>query len=303
MPTLDGASSWLNSRPLGTPDLAGHVVLVNFWTLTCINWLRTAAHVRAWANAYSDDGLIVVGVHTPEFSFEHDTDLLRQATQTRHIDYPVAQDNDYAIWRSFHNNYWPALYFLGRDGAVADHHYGEGSYARCERTLQQMLGVHRPLSAVSATGVEADADWPNLHSPETYLGAERGTGLPLGSSAAEGEGVVLPLNRWSLEGDWDTSGEKTTLKQAGGQIRYRFYSRDAHLVLSTPPGTAPIPFRVLLDGQPPGVSRGVDVDADGHGVLREGRLYQLVRAAPVRARTLSITFDGPGVEAYAFTFG
>jgi thiol-disulfide isomerase/thioredoxin len=304
MPTFEGASPWLNSPPLSPQDVAGNVVLVNFWTLTCINWLRTAAHVRAWAQAYRDDGLIVVGVHTPEFAFEHDTNLVRQAIRTRQIGYPVALDNDYAIWRSFHNNYWPALYFLDRDQSVADHHYGEGSYAECEQTLQRLLGVQRPLAPVHPSGVEVEADWANLHSPETYLGSDHSAGLPRGSGAGDGKGRVLRLNGWSLEGDWDTTGEMATLKQAGGQIRFRFLARDAHLVLSSRAGAPAIAFRVLLDGQPPGASHGADVDAAGHGVLRDGRLYQLVRATgPVREQTLSITFEDAGAQAYAFTFG
>ncbi|KRF42002.1 hypothetical protein ASH01_18185 [Terrabacter sp. Soil811] len=280
------------------------MVLVNFWTLTCINWLRTVAHVRAWAQAYRDDGLIVVGVHTPEFSFEHDLDLVRQAARTRQIDYPVALDNDYAIWRSFHNDYWPALYLLDRNQRLVEHHFGEGSYGDCERAVQRLLGVERPLAPVHAEGVEVEADWANLSSPETYLGSGRGSG-PVKASRAGGEhGVGLPLNGWVLEGGWATTTEKATVTRAGGLVRIRFQARDAHLVLSSQPGSGSVAFRVLLDDRPPGASHGLDVDVDGRGVLRDGRLYQLVRSAgPVRARTLSITFDGSGAEAYAFTFG
>jgi thiol-disulfide isomerase/thioredoxin len=295
MPPLDGATGWLNSEPLGLAELRGHVVLVNFWTLTCINWLRQEPYVRAWSQAYRDDGLIVIGVHTPEFSFEHDLDGVRQATEERAIDYPVAADNGYEVWSAFSNHYWPALYFVDRDGVIRDQHFGEGRYEKSERVIQRLLGVEREPVSVEGVGVEAEADWDHLRTPETYLGYARGE-----RSAPPDR---LPLNHWALAGEWTTGLENVVLDEAGGSIAFRFHARDAHLVLS-PGAREPIPFRLLLDGEPPGPSQGVDVDEDGNGLLRDGRLYQLVRQHDgVRERTLEITFLEPGAEAYAFTFG
>ena len=285
MPSLDGATGWLNTEPLGPAELRGHVVLVNFWTLTCINWLRQEPYVRAWSRAYRDDGLLVVGVHTPEFSFEHDIDLVRQAVGEREIDYPVAADNDYGIWTAFANHYWPALYFVDADGIIRDQHFGEGRYERSEHVIQRLLDIERAPVPVEGVGVEAEADWDNLRTPETYLGYARG------DQAA------------SLSGEWTVGAEKVVLEQAGGSIVFPFHARDAHAVLSRGAGD-PIPFHVLLDGEPPGPSHGVDVDEDGNGLLREGRMYQLVRQRDgVRERTLEITFLEPGAEAYSFTFG
>jgi hypothetical protein len=295
MPSLDQATEWVGSEPLGRAELGGHVVLVNFWTLTCINWLRQEPYVRAWSRAYRDDGLIVIGVHTPEFAFEHDVELVRQATREREIDYPVAVDNDYEIWTAFANHYWPALYFVDADGIIRDHHFGEGRYEQLERVIQRMLGVERGFVSVEGVGVEAEADWDDLGTPETYLGYARGE-----RSAPPGD---LPLNQWALAGEWATESERVVLDEPGGSIALRFHARDAHLVLA--PGSGdPIPFHVRLDGEPPGPSHGVDVDADGNGLLRDGRLYQLVRQTDAaRERTLEITFLEPGARAYAFTFG
>src|ERR671931_256654 len=259
--SLGGATGWLNSEPLGPAELKGRVVLFNFWTLTCINWLRQEPYVRAWSQAYRDDGLIVIGVHTPEFSFEHEIERVRQATKERAIDYPVALDNDYGVWRAFDNNYWPALYF------------------------------------VDGLGVEAEADWDNLRTPETYLGSARS------ENRADARPEGLRLNHWALAGEWTNGRENVVLDQGGGRIAYRFHARDAHLVLS-PGAREPIPFRVLLDGEAPGLSHGLDVDEDGNGVLREGRLYQLVRQHDgVGERALEIEFLESGAEAYVFTFG
>jgi hypothetical protein len=287
MPALDGATGWLNSEPLGPADLRGHTVLVNFWTLTCINWLRQEPYVRAWWRAYRADGLVVVGVHTPEFSFEHEIDRVARARTDREIDYPVALDNGYDLWRAFDNHYWPALYFVDADGKVRDEHFGEGRYETSERVIQQLLGVERELVSVEGVGVEAEADWDNLATPETYLGYGRST----------------RPSRWALAGDWTTGQEAVVLDEPGGSITCRFQARDAHLVLS-PGARAAIPFRVLVDDEPPGASHGVDVDANGDGLLDEGRLYQLVREpGAIRERTLEITFLEAGAEAYAFTFG
>jgi thiol-disulfide isomerase/thioredoxin len=295
MPSLGGATEWLNSEPLGPAELRGRVVLVNFWTLTCINWLRQEPYVRAWSQAYRDDGLVVIGVHTPEFSFEHDIDGVRRATKERAIDYPVALDNDYEIWSAFANNYWPALYFVDADGVIRDDHFGEGRYEQSERVIQRLLGVEREFVAVEGLGVEAEADWDHLRTPETYLGNLR--------SERFRSPDRLPLNHWALAGEWTIGRESVVLDQAGGSIAYRFHARDAHLVLSREAGE-PIPFRVLLDGHAPGPSHGVDVDEDGNGLLGDGRMYQLVRQHDtVRERTLEITFLEAGADAYAFTFG
>ena len=287
IPSLGRTTAWLNSEPLDPAELRGHVILVNLWTWTCINWLRQEPYVRAWSQAYGDDGLVVIGVHTPEFSFEHDVDGVRHAMNERAIDYPVAIDNDCAVWNAFANHYWPALYFVDTDGIIHDYHFGEGRYERSERIIQRLLGVEREPVRVEAVGVEAPADWDNLRTPETYLGYAR-------SDRA---------GRWTLVGEWTIGAEAVVLDRARGSIACRFDARDAHLVLSRGEGE-PIPFRVLLDGEPPGRSGGVDVAEDGTGLLREGRMYQLVRQHDaVRERTLEMTFLAPGAEAYAFTFG
>jgi thiol-disulfide isomerase/thioredoxin len=309
MPSLGGATGWLNSGPLSPAELPGRVVLVDFWTLTCINWLRTAPYIRAWWQAYRDDGLVIVGVHTPEFSFERDIGRVRLATKERGIDYPVATDNDYALWSAFRNYYWPALYFVDNAGIIRGHHFGEGWYEHSERVLQQLLGVERDLVSVTGTGVEAAPDWDHLDSPETYLGYGRSPNFasPGGAAVNERRGfgfpAYLPLSQWALAGEWTIGREHVDAGQAGASIACRFQARDAHLVLSAGSGE-PVPFRLFLDGEPPGLSHGADVAEDGSGVLRDGRLYQLVRQdGAVRDRTLEITFLEPGAEAYAFTFG
>jgi thiol-disulfide isomerase/thioredoxin len=309
MPSLGGATGWLNSEQLGPAELRGRVVLVNFWTFTCINWLRQEPYVRAWSQAYRNDGLVVIGVHTPEFSFEHEIDRVRQATKERAIDYPVVLDNDYEIWSAFDNRYWPALYFVDADGVIRDHHFGEGRYEESERVIQELLGLERELISVEGLGVEAEADWDQLRTPETYLGYARSEHFasPNGTAFDERRAYAIPeelrFNHWALAGEWTVGREKAVLDQAGGRIAYRFHARDAHLVLS-PGEQEPITFRLLLDGEPPGPSHGVDVDEHGNGFVRDGRLYQLVREHDaVRERTLEITFLEPGVEAYVFTFG
>ncbi|MFF5292225.1 redoxin domain-containing protein [Paractinoplanes globisporus] len=285
---LDGATEWLDTRP----DLHGRVVVVNFWTLTCINWIRQAPWIRAWARAYRDDGLVVVGVHTPEFSFEHDPALVRRAVRDRGLKHPIVIDNDSAIWTAFDNNYWPALYFADRDGVIRDFHIGEGPYAEPERTLQRLLGVDREPVTVAASGIEAPADWDHLRTPETYLVD--------GTRAA---GTYLPFNRWGTAGEWSIGREKSVVDEPGGSLACHFRARDAHLVLS-PGDRAEIPFQVFLDGEPPGAHHGTDVDEDGRGVLREGRLYHLIRQADgVREVTVEIAFLDAGAEAYAFSFG
>jgi thiol-disulfide isomerase/thioredoxin len=309
MPSFAGATEWLNSEPLGPAELHGRVVLVNFWTWTCINWLRQEPYVRAWSQAYRDDGLVVIGVHTPEFSFEHAIDGVRRATKERAIDYAVAVDNDYEVWSAFANHAWPALYFVDTDGVIRDQHFGEGRYQESERLLQRLLGVERELVSVEGLGVEAAADWDDLATPETYLGYWRSGQFvsPGGAAFDERRAYEFPerlrLNHWALAGEWTIARENVVPDRAGGSIAFRFHARDAHLVLSA--GTRkPISFRVLLDGEAPGPSHGVDVEEDGHGVLRDARMYQLVRQHDgVCERTLEITFLEPGAEAYSFTFG
>jgi thiol-disulfide isomerase/thioredoxin len=309
MPALGGATEWVNSGPLDPGALRGHVVLVDFWTLTCINWLRTEPYIRAWSQAYREDGLIVIGVHTPEFSFEHDVDRVRQATRERGIDYPVAVDNDFEVWTAFDNHYWPALYFVDADGVIRDHHFGEGRYEQSDRAIQRLLGIERDLVSAVGVGLEAAADWDHLRTQETYLGYERSEHFASpGGSAYDIRGAfeipeALPVNHWALGGEWTIGREKVVLERAGGSIAFRFSARDAHLVLSR--GThEPIAFRLLLDGDAPGHSHGTDVDEEGNGLLQEGRLYQLARQdGDVRERTLEVTFLEPGAEAYVFTFG
>jgi thiol-disulfide isomerase/thioredoxin len=309
LPSLGGATEWLNSEPLGPAELRGHVVLVNFWTFTCINWLRQEPYVRAWSQAYRDEGMIVIGVHTPEFSFEHQLAGIRKAIEEREVDYPVVVDNDYAIWSAFDNHFWPALYFVDSDGVIRHRHFGEGRYEESERVIQELLGVERELVPVEGIGVEAEADWDHLRTPETYLGYGRSERFasPGGASFDERSAYETPerlrFGQWALAGAWAIGRERVVLEEASGSIAVRFDARDAHLVLNSE-AREPIPFRVVIDGEAPGRSHGVDVDEEGSGLLREGRMYQLVREHDtVRERTLEITFLAPGAEAYAFTFG
>jgi thiol-disulfide isomerase/thioredoxin len=316
LPSFDGATGWLNSPPLTPAGLGGNVVLVNFWTYTCINWLRQLPYVRAWAGKYSGQGLVVIGVHTPEFGFEHNPDNVRRAVPDMRVAYPVAIDNDYAVWRAFDNNYWPALYFADVQGRIRHHYFGEGAYQQSEMVIQQLLaeagagGLGHDLVSVDARGVEAPADWASLRSPENYTGYERTEnfaspgGAVLGTRHAFKAPEALRLNHWALSGDWTMEEQAATLNEAGGQIAYRFHARDLHLVMGpSVPGTS-VRFRVLLDGQPPDAAHGIDVDGQGHGRVAEQRLHQLIRhPGPVTDRTFEITFFDPHVQAYAFTFG
>ena len=316
LPSLGGATGWLNSRPLAASDLRDHVVLVDFWTYTCINWLRTLGYVRAWAEKYEDHGLIVVGVHTPEFPFEKDVDNVRQAAKDMTVDYPIALDSDYAVWTAFDNRYWPAVYIADAEGRIRHHQFGEGGYAECERVIQQLLreagrdGIGDDLVSVAPDGFEAQADWTNLGSPETYLGYERGERFasPGGAELDEPRTYVVPdplkLNEWALSGDWTVESRASVLNGADGRIAFRFHARDVNLVMGPRPRGASVPFRVLIDREPPGAAHGLDVDEQGHGMLSEQRLYQLVRERDtITDRTFEITFHAPGVEAYVFTFG
>jgi thiol-disulfide isomerase/thioredoxin len=295
---LDDASVWLNSEPLTVIDLRGRVVLVDFWTYSCVNWLRTLPYVRAWHERYRDRGLVVVGVHAPEFGFEHDLDNVRRAAAELDVGYPVVIDNDFTIWRSFENHYWPALYLVDVDGHVRFHHFGEEAYEETERAIQRLLGVDEALVGVDAGGLAQAADWGALKSPETYLGSARG------ERRSDRRPDELALNEWALAGEWSLSTQAAVLDAAAGSIAYRFESRDLNLVLAPPASDAPLPFTVLLDGKPPGDAHGLDVDESGEGTLAEPRMYQLIRQqGPIRQRTFVITFDGPGVRAYVLTFG
>jgi thiol-disulfide isomerase/thioredoxin len=316
MPSLEGATGWLNSPPLTAAELRGKVVLVQFWTYTCINWLRTLAYVRAWAEKYRRHGLVVIGVHTPEFDFEHDLDNVRRAVTDLGVDYPVVVDNDYAIWSAFDNHYWPALYLVDAQGQIRHHRFGEGDEEQSEMVVQRLLtdagaeGVDEELVSVDPTGVEAPADWDSLWSPENYLGYERSEsfvspdGAVLDTPHVYAAPARLRLNHWALAGDWTVKRGATVLNQAEGQIVYRFHARDVHLVMAPPARGTPVRVRVLIDGQPPGTGHGADVDDQGHGMVTEPRLYQLVRQpGPVTERSFEATFLDPGVQAYAFTFG
>jgi thiol-disulfide isomerase/thioredoxin len=315
LPGFDGATGWLNSEPLSATDLNGKVVLVDFWTYTCINWLRTLGYVRAWADKYGDQGLVVVGVHTPEFPFERDADNVRWAAKDMAVEYPIALDSDYAVWRAFSNQYWPAVYIADTQGRIRHHQFGEGGYAECERTIQQLLretgrdGAGDDLVSVADDGFEAQADWTNLGSPETYLGYELAQNFAShGGELDEARTYVAPdrlrLNEWALAGEWTIQSRASLLNGADGRIAFRFHARDVHLVMGPPERDTSVPFTVLVDGQPPGNAHGLDIDEQGHGTLSQQRLYQLIRQpGSITDRTLEITFHAPGVEAYAFTFG
>jgi thiol-disulfide isomerase/thioredoxin len=316
LPSFGGATGWLNSPPLTPSGLREKVVLAGFWTYTCINWLRQLPYVRAWATKYADDGLVVIGVHTPEFAFEHNPENVSQAVKDMGIAYPVALDNDYAIWHAFANHYWPALYFADAQGQIRHHQFGEGEYQQSEMVIQQLLaeagsgGIGQELVSVDARGIEAPADWDNLRSPENYTGYERtenfaspGGVLP-GQRHSYAAPARLGLNQWALTGDWTMDEQATTLNTADGRIACRFHARDLHLVMGPAGPATSVPFRVLIDGQPPGADHGADVDDQGHGTVTQQRLYQLIRQrGPVTDRTFEITFPDPGVQAYVFTFG
>jgi thiol-disulfide isomerase/thioredoxin len=316
LPSFGGATGWLNSAPLTVAGLSGKVVLVNFWTFTCINWLRQLPYVRAWATKYSGQGLVVVGVHTPEFAFERDFENVSRAVRETRIDYPVAIDNDYAVWSAFDNHYWPALYFADARGLIRHHHFGEGEYQQSEMVIQQLLAeagsasTGHELVSVDASGAEAPADWATLRSPENYTSYQRTEnfaspgGVVLGKRHAYTVPAELRLNHWALSGDWTMEEQTTTLNTANGRIACRFHARDLNLVIAPAEQGTSVRFRVLIDGQPPGAAHGADVDDEGNGTVTQPRLYQLVRQpGPVTERTFEISFLDPGVQAYAFTFG
>ena len=295
---LDRAPIWLNSEPLVADGLRGRVVLVDIWTYSCVNWLRTLPYVRAWDERYRDRGLVVVGVHAPEFGFERDLDNVRRAAGELGVGYPVVIDNDFAIWRSFDNRYWPALYLVDRDGRVRFRHFGEGAYQEIERAIQQLLGVDEATVRVDTGGLAEPADWDRLMSPETYLGSARG------ERRSDGSADGLALNHWTLTGDWSVGEEAAVLEASGGSIAYRFHARDLNLVLAPPASGASVRFAVKLDGQPLGDAHGLDVVESGEGAVAEPRMYQLVRQRGANGqRAFEITFLDPGVGAYVLTFG
>ena len=316
LPALGGATGWLNSPPLTAEGLRGKVVVVQFWTYSCINWLRTMPYVRAWAEKYKGRGLVVIGVHTPEFGFEKNLANVRWAAKDMRVDYPVALDSDYAVWRAFENQYWPALYVVDAKGKIRHHHFGEGDYERAEKIIQQLLAeaggksIGREVVVVEGRGIEAAADWGSLRSPENYVGYDRTENFASAGGARLDQRRVyaaparLRLDGWALSGDWTVGKQATVLHKAEGRIVYRFHARDLHLVMGpSEPGT-PVRFRVLIDGQPPGAAHGVDTDDQGFGTVTVPRLYQLIRQpGRVGDRQFEIEFLDSGVEAFAFTFG
>jgi cytochrome c biogenesis protein CcdA/thiol-disulfide isomerase/thioredoxin len=316
MPPLDGATTWLNSPPLTAEQLRGKVVLVDFWTYSCINCLRSLPYVRAWAEKYRDQGLVVIGVHAPEFAFERDLNNVRNAVRDLHVAYPVVVDNDRAIWRAFDNHYWPAHYFIDAQGRIRHEHFGEGEYAYGEHVIQALLReagqTNVPTSIVNpnATGEQAAADVNTIGSPETYIGYAKARNFVSPQTAHDQAAMftipsgMLDANQWGLTGSWTRGSDSATLGAAGGTIRFRFHARDLHLVLGPAANGHPVRYRVSIDGHAPGAAHGVDTDANGMGVVRENRLYQLIRQqGAIGDRTFEIEFLDPDVQAFSFTFG
>jgi thiol-disulfide isomerase/thioredoxin len=316
LPSLGGASGWLNSQPLTAASLRGKVVLVDFWTYSCINWRRTLPYLRAWSEKYKDHGLVVVGAHTPEFGFEKNVDNVRWAVKDMKIEYPIAIDSDYAIWRAFNNEYWPALYFVDAQGRIRHHQFGEGEYQESEVIIQQLLAeagnaaIGQELVSVNPSGVEAAADWGDLRSAENYLGDERTENFASPGGAHSNKSRIyaaparLGINHWALTGDWTVEKQSIVLNQANGRIVYCFHARDLHLVMGPATRGTSVRFRVLIDGKPPGAAHGSDIDGQGNGTVTELQLYQLIRQPqPINDRQFEIEFLDPGVEAFSFTFG
>lgn len=316
MPGLEGATGWLNTKPLATTELRGRVVLVDFWTFTCINWLRTQPYVRAWAEKYKDKGLVVIGVHTPEFEFEKEATSVERSAKELKVDYPIAIDSDYAIWSAFSNRYWPAFYFVDAKGRIRHHQFGEGEYERSERVIQRLLveagneNVPTDLVTVEGVGVEKEADWKTLGSGENYTGYRRTTNFASPGGILGGEPVTyslptkLALNEWALAGEWNVTGSASISLKPNARLAYRFRARDLHIVMRLGANATAVRFRISVDGQPPGKSHGVHTDEQGNGTLSEPRMYQLYReTGPVRERQFEIEFLDPGAEVYAFTFG
>ena len=314
MPSLDGATDWINSPPLESDALHGKVVLIDFWTYTCINWMRTAPYVRLWAEKYKDAGLVVIGVHSPEFEFEQDPERVRRFTAAMDLTYPVAVDSRQAIWRAFHNQYWPALYLVDAQGRIRHRQFGEADYDKAEIVLRALLkeaGAHdfnTTIAPVVGQGPEAAADWANLKSPETYVGYSRTERFASPGGIAPSERHLytppprLRNNQWALDGDWTITQGSARSNTGSARVLYRFHARDVHVVMGSPNG--PVRIRVLIDGKPPGASHGTDTDADGAGIVSEYRMYQLIRQpAPIEDREIEITFFDRDIELFAFTFG
>jgi thiol-disulfide isomerase/thioredoxin len=312
---LNRATAWLNSSPLTEAELLGKIVLVEFWTYSCINWRRQLPYVRAWAEKYKEYGLVVIGVHSPEFSFEKNIDNIRWAAKDMRIGYPIAVDSDHAIWNGFANEYWPALYFVDVKGRIRHHQFGEGKYSESERMIQKLLGeagrsgIPSDMVSLDPRGAEAAADWNDLQSDENYLGYLRTQSFVSGTLTADKTHLYSPpkrlgLNEWALSGDWTAEREAIVSTRPGARIRYGFHARDLHLVMGPVTSETPVQFRVLMDGHPPGKAHGADVDEQGNGTAIEQRMYQLIRqAAPIASRVFEIEFLASGVEAFSFTFG
>jgi len=316
LPSFEGATGWLNSEPLTPEDLRGRVVVVDFWTYTCVNWLRTLPYLRAWAAKYQDDGLTVIGVHTPEFGFEQNIDNVVVQSRRLGVEYPIAVDSEYAVWSAFANHFWPAVYIADVEGRIRFHHFGEGEYPMTEMVIQQLLrqagadGIDQDLVMVDPQGLEVAADWQTLQSPETYVGYNQSTGFDQEDVATLDEPRVyappggLPLNSWGLSGNWTVAGHAALLNERGGRIAFQFHARDLNLVMGPSSREASIPFRVFLDGQRAKNAQGTDLDPDGSGVVTEQRTYQLIRQpGAIGDRLFEVEFSDSGVEAYCFTFG
>jgi thiol-disulfide isomerase/thioredoxin len=316
LPSLGSATAWLNSPPLTAANLRGKVVLVQFWTYSCINWLRSLPYVRAWSDRYKDHGLVVIGAHAPEFAFEKDFDNIRRAAKNMRVGYPIAIDNDHALWRAFNNESWPALYFVDAHGRIRHHHFGEGEYERSETIIQSLLteagvgGIAHDLVSVEGRGPEAAADWGNLKSPERYLGHDRTQNFASPGGAVPDRRHVyaaparLSLDHWALSGAWTMEKQAAVLNKAKGRIACQFHARDLHLVMGPVTRGHSVRFRIRIDRQPPGAAHGIDADDQGHGRVTEPRLYQLIRQQkPIEDRQIEIEFLDAGVEAFAFTFG
>jgi thiol-disulfide isomerase/thioredoxin len=316
LPSFDGATGWLNSERLTPQGLRGRVVAVDFWTYTCINWLRTAPYVRAWDTKYRDHGLTVIGVHTPEFGFEHDRDNVIAQSRTFGVEYPVALDDDYGVWQAFANHFWPALYIADAEGRIRYHHFGEGEYAMAEMVIQQLLvdagaqGIDPGLVSVDPQGFEVAADWQSLRTPETYLAYGRSAGFASPERARFDVPQVYPeparldLNEWAPSGTWTLAAHAAVSNDAGGRISILYQARDVNLVMGPASRGTSVPFRVSIDGAAPGGAHGFDVDEQGNGSLVDQRLYQLIREpGRVGEHLFEIEFLGAGAEAYCFTFG
>jgi thiol-disulfide isomerase/thioredoxin len=316
LPSFAGATTWLNSPPLKAADLRGRVVLVEFGTYTCINWLRTLPYVRAWADKYKDQGLVVIQVHAPEFEFEKDLDNVRRELKREGVNFPIAVDNEHAVWQAFGNQYWPALYFADAKGQIRHHHFGEGDYEQSEAVIQQLLAeagktdVSGEPVSIDGRGIEAAADEADLRSPENYVGYQRTENFASPGGVAQDRRRIytapesLRLNHWALAGDWTVGKQATVLQELGGRIVYRFHARDLNLVMGPGAGAEKVRFRILIDGKPPGAAHGLDVDAEGNGTVTEPRLYQLIRQPkPIADRLFEIEFLDPGVATFVFTFG